>query len=195
MANLLKIDESEDIKKSSLARLFQSGHINFLIGSGASLPAINTAGNIEQKIGQLVEENRDCEAIRAMGEFIQTVQAPMNCLINGENTCELRQSIDLYRTCISVIERILSERRTDLLPKQANVFTTNYDLLIEQASAHSHGMKLNDGFSRLPSPNSRPEFSSANFFDRTYNSGNFYDYKVEIPAINLIKMHGSLQWK
>ena len=45
MANLLKIDESEDIKKSSLARLFQSGHINFLIGSGASLPAIITARN------------------------------------------------------------------------------------------------------------------------------------------------------
>ena len=194
MANLLKIDESEDIKKSSLARLFQSGYINFLIGSGASLPAINTAGNIEQKIGQLVEQKRDCEAIRAMGEFIQTVQAPMNCLINGEDTCELIQSIDLYRTCISVIERILSERRTDLLPKQANVFTTNYDLLIEQASAHSHGMKLNDGFSRLPNPSSRPEFSSANFFDRTYNSGNFYDYKVEIPSINLIKMHGSLSW-
>lgn len=195
MANILEIEELGEPIQKSLARLLQSGHINFLIGSGASYPAIAPAGNVEKEIAKLFDSGDDEGAAQAMGGFIKELQAPMNLLINEEDTDELGVTLGAYDKLLGVIERILSERRTDLLPKQATIFTTNYDLFIEKASIAHPGIKLNDGFSRVPSLNNRMEFSSQNFFNRTYNSGNLYEYKVEIPAINLLKLHGSLSWQ
>ena len=37
--------------------------------------------------------------------------------------------------------------------------------------------------------------SISNFFNVLYSTGNLYNYQVEIPAINLIKLHGSLNWE
>jgi hypothetical protein len=96
---------------------------------------------------------------------------------------------------LGALENILSERRTSLLPKQATIFTTNYDLFIEKAAVQRAALRLNDGFSRIPSLENRMAFSSRNFFNATYNTGNLYFYKVEIPGINLIKLHGSLSWR
>jgi hypothetical protein len=39
------------------------------------------------------------------------------------------------------------------------------------------------------------EYSPRSFFNTTYNTGNLYNYKVEIPSVNLVKLHGSLSWK
>ena len=41
--------------KAFLGRAYQSSHINLLIGSGASTPAIGLAGKIEQEIQELYE--------------------------------------------------------------------------------------------------------------------------------------------
>jgi hypothetical protein len=38
-----------------LKKLFQSGHINFLIGSGASMPAIGGMDNTEQVLSNLYD--------------------------------------------------------------------------------------------------------------------------------------------
>ena len=89
---------------------------------------------------------------------------------------------------------MVSERKSTLLPKQATIFTTNYDLFIEKAAARCPILRLNDGFGTASNFDRSLQFSSRNFFNVTYNTSNLYDYQVEIPSANLIKLHGSLSW-
>ncbi len=195
MAHILELDKfGKDIRKS-LARSFQSGHINFLIGSGASLPAIPAAGAMEQEIAHLLANGEDEVAASTMYDFLASIQKPMNTLIDDEDDGDNAETLMRYKDYLGIVETILSERRTNLLPKQATIFTTNYDLFIEKASLHYPVLRMNDGFSRMPSLDNRMEYSSRTFFNTTYNTGNLYNYKVEIPCINLVKLHGSLSWK
>ena len=195
MARVLNLGEvPKDIRKA-LARSFQSGHANFLIGSGASLPAIPAAGQIEQEIAGLLAAGNEADARLRMCTFLASIQEPTNRLIEDDTHASNIETLARYRDYLGIVETILSERRTTLLPKQATIFTSNYDLFIEKASVSYPALKLNDGFGRVPSLDNRMEYSSRNFFNATYNTGNLYSYKVEIPCINLIKFHGSLSWK
>jgi len=54
---------------------------------------------------------------------------------------------------------------------------------------------LCDGFKRTSDINNNYYFSSSEYFNSIYNTGNLYRYKVEIPTINLIKIHGSMNWQ
>jgi len=194
MAHILDLDAlGKDISKA-LARSFQSGHVNFLVGSGASVPAISAAGTIEEEIADLFTAGEDVEARTKMYGFLSGIQEPMNKLIEDGENDNNAETLGRYKEYLGIVEMILSERWTNLLPKQATIFTTNYDLFIEKASLNYPALKLNDGFSRAPSFDNRIEYSSHTFFNTTYNTGNLYNYRVEIPCINLIKLHGSLSW-
>jgi hypothetical protein len=195
MARVHTLSASTDEVQTALARAFQSGHINFLIGSGASCPAIFTAGDIEKDIAKLLDEGKDSEARDSMYEFLAGIQGPMNDLIAGATNDSNKQSVENYAEYLRIIEVILTERCTNLLPKQATIFSTNYDLLVEKAALDCRSLRLNDGFSRVPSLDGRMEFSSRTFYTTTSNTGNLYNYKVEIPCVNLIKLHGSFSWK
>jgi hypothetical protein len=195
MARVFNLDTAaEDIRKN-LARSFQSANINFLIGSGASYPAIPSAGTVEEEIASLFEAGNEDAAYLKLYDFLATIQAPTNKLIESLADANNNTVVGNYSEYLGIIETILSERRTSLLPKQATVFTTNYDLFIEQASLSYLAMRLNDGFSRVPSLTGRSEYSSRTFFTTTSSTGNLYNYKVDIPCINLMKLHGSLSWK
>jgi len=134
------------------------------------------------------------EAKNRMYDFLANVRAPTNRLVEGAEDANNATVIANYTALLASIETILSERRTTLLPRQATIFTTNYDLFIEQASIGRPALRLTDGFVRVPSLASRMEFSSRNFFTTTYDTGNVYAYRVEVPTVNLIKLHGSLSW-
>ena len=92
------------------------------------------------------------------------------------------------------IANILHERNSTLLPRQASIFTTNYDLFIEKAAEHIRSLKLNDGFDRRPNLAQKYDFSPQTYFDSTLNTGNLFNYRAEIPTVNLLKLHGSLSW-
>jgi len=194
VARIQELDSPTNDLHSSLARSFQSARVNFLFGAGASWPAIPIAGNLEQEIADLFEAGEDDHAREKMYEFLIGIQEPTNRLIDNIPDASNASTVDYYRNCLGAIEIILRERRTDLLPKQATVFTTNYDLLLEEASATFTTLSLNDGFIRAPRLDNRIQYSSRMFFTQTYNTGNVYDYKVEIPSINFVKLHGSLSW-
>jgi hypothetical protein len=195
MARVLTVDVAAKEIRKTLARSFQSGQVNFLVGSGASLPAIPAAGQIELQIAAMFSSGAEAEAKTCMYDFLASIQGPMNKLIEEADDANNTAVLTHYREYLGIVETILSERRTTLLPKQATIFCTNYDLFIEKAALSYTALKLNDGFSRVPSLDNRMEYSSRNFFNTTYNTGNLYNYKVEIPSINLIKLHGSLSWK
>lgn len=194
MARVINANDMGEELRKRLLRSFQSGHINFLLGSGASQPAISTAGSIEAEIAELISAGKDEEAYAKMYAFLKTVYEPTNKLISDEDDQNNRATLRCYEDLLKSIEEILLVRRTTILPRQATVFTTNYDLFIEKAAAACPSTILNDGFSRPASLGHRMKYSSRNFFRATYNTGNLYEYKVEIPCINLIKLHGSLSW-
>ena len=185
--------QAEDVSKM-LARSFQSGHINFLIGSGASFPAILSAGNVEKEIAALFEAGNEEAAYLKLYDFLLTIQLPTNKLIAGLVDTNNDLTLSYYVDYLGIVELILGERRTSLLPKQATIFTTNYDLFIEKASIPYSAMRLNDGFVRVPSLTGRSEYSSRTFFTTTSSAANLYNYKVDVPCINLLKIHGSLSW-
>jgi hypothetical protein len=191
-----------------LKKLFQSGHINFLIGSGASMPAVQGMGNIEQELSSIYDviysqettaeeiSNAKTQASQKESAFKATLKPAKDALLADTVPTEHFQSVlHSYETFFWHLEAILNDRKNSLLPKQANIFTTNYDLFFEKASESVASLVLNDGFDRTPKLNQQFEFNPKNFFNTVYHNGTVYGYKVELPTVNLVKLHGSCSWK
>ena len=134
MARIVELDTAGDGISKTLTRSFQSAYVSFLIGSGASQPATPTAGGIEREIAGLFDTGKEDEARLRMYEFLATIQRPMNKLIDDEDDNFNNTALENYGRYLGIVETSLSERCTDILPKQATIFTTNYDLFIEKVS-------------------------------------------------------------
>lgn len=68
-----------------------------------------------------------------------------------------------YDAFMSSLEKILTRRRTGLLPRRINVFTTNYDLFIEEAATRNNNILFNDGFNRRSNIWGDGEFDAGSF--------------------------------
>lgn len=184
-------------------RIFQSANINFLIGSGASKPAINVLGDIENKLQNYIEIEDEESYFNVAEKFLTDIWSVIDTLLERNKGIDLddvkMSQMELtqenYIKFISILENILIKRRTGLLPRRANIFTTNYDLFIEDAATYRHNLILNDGFTHRKNIYNEYIYDSKSFYRSIYNTGNFYNYSVELPTINLIKLHGSLSWK
>lgn len=183
--------------------IFQSANINFLIGSGASKPAINVLGDIENKLQNYIEIEDEESYFNVAEKFLTNIWSVIDTLLERNKGIDLddvkMSQMELtqenYIKFISILENILIKRRTGLLPRRANIFTTNYDLFIEDAATYRHNLILNDGFTHRKNIYNEYIYDSKSFYRSIYNTGNFYNYSVELPTINLIKLHGSLSWK
>lgn len=184
-------------------RIFQSANINFLIGSGASLPAIRVLGTIEHDLQQLINNEKEAAYFDMAAEFLSAVWLPHDCMLNRgdgvpftplviNNLDRVRKNYDAF---ISSLEKILTRRRTGLLPRRINIFTTNYDLFIEDAATRNNNIIFNDGFNKRVDVWGDVEFDAATYNYSVSAIGNLYNYKVELPTVNLIKLHGSLSWE
>lgn len=184
-------------------RVFQSANINFLIGSGASLPAIQVLGTIENDLQKLIDDEKEDEYFALAAQFLTQVWLPHNCMLERgaglpfgpDVITNLARTRENYKTFIASLEKILTRRRTGLLPRRINVFTTNYDLFIEEAATHNNNIVFNDGFHKRMDVWGNVEFDTGSFNYSLSATGNLYNYKVELPTVNFIKLHGSLSWK
>ncbi|UAN63125.1 SIR2 family protein [Serratia sp. JSRIV006] len=184
-------------------RVFQSANINFLIGSGASLPAIKVLGSIETDLQQLINDEQEEEYFRMTTDFLSAVWLPHECMLERGNGAPFAPPVITnvectranYDTFMSSLEKILTLRRTGLLPRRINVFTTNYDLFIEEAATRNNNILFNDGFNKRANIWGVEEFDAGSFNYSVSATGNLYNYKVELPTVNLIKLHGSLSWE
>lgn len=177
--------------------------INFLIGSGASMP-IYPSLRI-QKLKFSFEDIVSCNLIEKNSEimmylyyFLKWIE-PMNIAIkkelfldnqNNESAKTLRNYDIFIKSLINFLYNESNER-----PKRVNIFTTNYDLLFEYT------------FDQIMKDNSLVYFNdgSRGFFERYIDSKNFnlnishsgynYNYTRELPTINLYKLHGSISWE
>ncbi|MER8747415.1 SIR2 family protein [Mesorhizobium sp. M1004] len=195
MADIIEVAADNEKASKIFESYIQSGNLNFLIGSGASFPAIATAGNIETEIDTLLAAGNENEASRRCLEFVEQIDAVHGQISAAAMSDAVLSVVDNYRIFLSLIDRILFTRKNILLPRQATVFTTNYDMFLEHASSLVPSVILNDGFDRSSSLSPEFMFTPERFFDRTYRSGPIYGHQIEIPTINLVKLHGSLSWR
>lgn len=194
MAQKISVTAEQTECDTILTKALQSGHINFLIGSGASLPAIKTAGDIETKLNGLLAN--DPEAFKVeKHKFLSEIQESTNALIEKRVSQSNNATLKEYQEFLGHVSRILDERKTDLLPKQVTIFTTNYDIFIERAAESMHSLRVNDGFTRNPAVSESYLFQPEHYFDVTFKTGTLFKYKFPIPTVNLIKLHGSLSWQ
>ncbi|MEK7475105.1 MAG: hypothetical protein AAB152_05665 [Candidatus Coatesbacteria bacterium] len=195
MARLMSIEKDRATLVEGLRRAVQSAHLNCVIGSGCSRPALEPLGNIEAAVRSLRSSGEHEKAQRQLFSFIEPFLDVTVRMLAGKDK-SIDTTLASYKAFLTVLSGIMFERKSSILPKQASIFSTNYDLFVERASEEVNTIaRLNDGFMRLPRLSGGFEFSTSEFFNAAENDGNIYNYKVRIPSLNLIKLHGSLSWE
>lgn len=193
----------QDRDREYFERIFQSANINFLIGSGASLPAIRVLGDIENELEALVRAGNDEEYFSKAEQFLESVWRATDVLLKRKRAYEdqlpaltglVEDTHQNYTAFFHALEMLLTRRRSGLLPRRINLFTTNYDLFIENAAVTNNNIILNDGFRQRADIYNRMLFDAKCFYQTVHATGNLYNYSVELPTVNLIKLHGSLSW-
>jgi len=178
-----------------LQKAVQSANLNFLIGSGCSFPAVPPLGNIEQEVQKQIDGAKSDEAEKMIFDFLKPF-LESSVKLDKKLDGDLKKTIENYQVFIDNISQHLFRRNSNILPRQATIFSTNYDLFIEKAFEEIKMLvRLNDGFNRSPLLTNSFLFSPSEFFNSIYNNGNLYNYQVQIPSINLVKIHGSLSWQ
>lgn len=175
-----------------LRTIVESAHLNFLIGAGTSSPYFAALGNIEDALTELsdVDAPEPSKAlVRAsiQAYFFEKVLAPNANIVKRDASAE--SVLRSYACFVRTLNRILLRRRSTLLSKQVNIFTTNVDMLFEVAMEEI-GVDFSDGFSGKI----RPKFDLGDFGTLRYRMSSRYEHRFEVPVFNLVKIHGSAAW-
>ncbi|MBN8671465.1 MAG: SIR2 family protein [Chitinophagales bacterium] len=185
----MQIDKLKDV--------IQDCNINFLVGSGLSVPYFTTLANVELLLTDLSRNtNLDIkkkEIIRAsiLGKYFENV-IKQNPSIIDDAIIETNKTkvLENYKTFLVNLNTIVLKRKSTILNKQVNLFTTNIDVFFEKALEETQ-LEYNDGFyGRF-----NPIFSLTNFKKSFFKKSLHYDNTSEIPVFNLLKVHGSLTWE
>jgi hypothetical protein len=181
-----------DLSVDQLRDIVQDAHLNFLIGAGASSQLFNVLGDVEDMLTEIdtSSTSEDAKTLARASIYAAFFSGVLNknCeLLNG--AASSRSVVDGYAMFLQTINRVLLRRRSSIINKQANIFTTNVDLAIEVA-AEELRLELNDGFSGR----FHPRFSTTNFGNVLSRRSLQYDNLSEIPTFNLLKLHGSVGW-
>ena len=136
------MNKQEDILNKS----FQSCNINFVIGAGASIPAMDGLGNLEEELKNL--DNSENE--KKLNEFIKKILKSNSKLYNNKDDIT-KKTENNYNSFIKSLVIMLLNRRNTLILPNINIFTTNYDLFLENACENilqepNIHFNYNDGF-------------------------------------------------
>lgn len=198
-------------KLQEIKEIIQSSHINFLFGSGVSSPFLPLLGNIESDINTAIENNDLKKQVDGYKTYLEKVMLPnKNVVLKDFSICKnwkwdsaksewvdntsakadcdhVQQN---YKVFFETLTDIILKRKTTILNKQVNIFTTNIDVFLETALENLQ-INYNDGFlGRL-----NPIYNLSNFKKSVFQRSLHYDHKSEIPIFNIFKIHGSLTWK
>jgi hypothetical protein len=178
---------------SKLKTYIQSANINFLFGSGLSKPYLSTLGDIENWLTELSKAKAIGDKVKTIieasiyREYFTKVILP-NLKITDKD--EYKNVMYEYKEFLTVWNDIFNKRANRLLSKQLNVYTTNIDIFIEKAVEQTT-IEFNDGFKGTI----KQVFDEGNF-QKSYNKTSLhFQNTFEIPVFNLLKMHGSINWK
>jgi hypothetical protein len=177
---------------NKLRDTIQGCNLNFLIGSGLSCPYLKTLGNVEVLLTAL-DSSSATEATKSIlrasiyKQYFDIAIGPNIEII--EDGVDAKPTRDHYRKFLQILNDILLRRKSTILSKQTNLFTTNIDVFLEK-SLEDIGLEYNDGFSGR----FNPSFDLSNFKKSHFKKSLHYDNTSEIPVFNLLKLHGSLSW-
>nr|WP_068890977.1 SIR2 family protein [Pedobacter panaciterrae] len=181
-------------------KIIESCHLNFLIGSGASRNYFATLGNVEDLLTELAKkpvgkEKNILETSIKKDYFDKAISG--NLYINNiagikdaAVADELKNTKTNYQDFLVALNIILLRRRSNIISRQVNLFTTNMDLFLD-VTLEEINLEYNDGFSGKLNP----VFSTSNYHKSIFQKSPHYDNKAELPLFNLYKMHGSVTWK
>ena len=186
-----------------IEKLLESANLNFLIGSGASRPFLDTLQDIEKTMeafdkkdgfGNDKEDKETLNIIEASIKhhyFTKCIEKNLELIANSckDETCDRYNVSNNYKIFLVSLQTILSKRPNNY-PKQVNLFTTNIDIFLDLALEEC-SLSFNDGFSGRMNP----KFGTENFHNIINKVSSYYDYQSTLPLFNLFKLHGSLNWK
>ena len=149
------------ISPDRLRTIVQDSHLNFLIGAGTPSAFFGLLGNVEDTLTEVAESNADDDVkavVRAsiQAYFFDSVLMPNLKVVNRHADAE--EVLTAYARFLRTINRILLKRHSSILAKQANVFTTNVDMVFEVAFEQM-AIDFSDGFSGKI----RPRFDLGDF--------------------------------
>ncbi|MBX9721454.1 MAG: SIR2 family protein, partial [Candidatus Obscuribacterales bacterium] len=177
-------------KQAEIREIIESSNINFLIGAGISDPFLPLLQSIETR---LTAEQDEKKRIPIYKEYFEKVMCPNLDVIDNTVDKSVGSNFQItygrYKDFFESISHILLRRKSTILSKQANLFTTNIDVMMETVMEDSN-LDYNDGFSGKLNPT----FSLSNFKRSILKRSLHFENVSEIPVINLIKVHGSLTW-
>lgn len=184
------------LNRTELKNIVQDCNINFLLGSGVSMPYLSTLGKIEQFLTELANKKEKGEITDDQEKIIRislykkffdgAILKNLEILKDGNGTSDV---LGYYKTFLKTLNSILLKRKSTILNKQVNIFTTNVDVFLEK-SLESTNVEYNDGFSGRFDP----LFNLTNFKKTFFKTSLHYDNTSELPVFNLMKVHGSLTW-
>ena len=183
------------MNESQLDRLkdvIQDCNLNFLLGSGLSMPYIRTLGNIETLLTAVDKSSLPTDEARIVRcslykLYFDEVMLRNKSILAKDAVAATVQAA--YSGLLRTLNTILQRRKSSLLGKEINLFTTNVDIFIER-SLEEIGLEFNDGFNGR----FKPRFSLSNFNKSRSKRSLHFDNVSEIPVFNLIKLHGSVTW-
>lgn len=173
----------------------------FLFGAGASAPYFSSLGNFEKILSHDGINNSGKNLIKSIF-YKLSVQDNVYLFNYIKNKCIFDSNEELMTSIIHEYSRLLHNsieylkvRNSRISPKRVNIVTTNYDLFFESAIdgilENNPRIFFNDGTNGY----GKKILSSDNFNKTLLYSGIFDNYSNEMPSINLIKCHGSVNWK
>lgn len=175
-----------------LRTLMQDAQLSFLVGAGTASSYFAPLGSVEDTLTEI--EGSDAPAAQrsiarasVQAHFFETVVERNVDLIEGDS--DAQALLDSYGRFGRTLNRILLQRRSTLLDKRVNLFTTNVDLAFEVAFEQA-GIDFNDGFSGR----FHPVLDLSSFGSLRLRTSSRYDHRSEIPAFDVLKLHGSVGW-
>lgn len=168
--------------------------LNFLIGSGASSDSIPLMGQFNSFGAKANEELLKCvKDISKKALLICKDDKPKSSIELNERL-KIFKSFKSYSKFMEGLIHCLNNVNSRTIPRSVNIFTTNYDLFLECAIdrvLRTQNFVCNDG--------SRGYFTKildwTNFNRVVAYKGINDNYNYELPLVNLIKPHGSVNWK
>lgn len=181
---------SMTIKK--LKDCIQSAHINFLFGSGLSKPYLSTLGQIETFMalsGKHTDKDERKLIIASLyALYFNSVMRP--CLPSHYvGNADYDTVLGNYKEFLTIWNELLAARKSSLLEKSVNIFSTNIDDFVETASEIT-GIEFNDGFKG----HFNPMFKEDSFSNVVSRISPLYQNTAQIPVFNYLKIHGSINW-
>ena len=179
--------EKFDIKQ--LRYFAMTKRLNFLIGSGTSVPAIPLMSFFKG------EDISDEKSNNSLSDKVKDVSKKVLEDISKASEEEIIKAVlKRYSEFIKVILQLLYHANSRQVTKNINIFTTNYDLFIEKSLDELmkyESFVFNDGsngyFNRI--------LDSANYNKSVAYRGLNDNYLNELPTLSLIKPHGSMNWE